>query len=224
MPPTVEPAVAEHEAPPPPTFPWPPAEDGSITEAVARTWVDSTFHPTKFFRGTPRAGKIGSALLYFLPLGVLVSGIDLFWGLILGPMDLGDSGALARFVARDQTTPLQDFLLSPVVLLLGLLVSSALTHLFLKLLGGAHHGLGTTVRVFCFAYSPALLAVIPRVGTLVGAVWIAVLGIIGLREAQETTTVRATAAVFFPVLLVVGFLALAVFLIVAGALLQPISR
>ncbi|MGH7551759.1 MAG: YIP1 family protein [Longimicrobiales bacterium] len=210
------------EAPAPPSFPWPPEENGSIAEAFVRTWREGVFHPTAFFRAMPRTRGIGEALLYYLPVGVVAAGISLFWRVVLGPVDFGGNEALARF-ARETNTPLQGFLLSPLYLLLLLFVAAAVIHVCLKLLGAAHHGFRTTVRVLCFAYSPALLEIIPRLGGLIATIWMTIIAIIGLREAQETTTGRAAAAVLMPVILLGGFVVFAVLLVAYGLLLQPVN-
>jgi hypothetical protein len=223
--PSEEPAVdvtETAEAPAPPSFPWPPEENGSIAEAYVRTWRESAFHPTAFFRAMPRNRGIGEALLYYLPLGVAAAGINLFWRAVLGPIDLGENEAWARLM-RDSDTPLQDFLISPVYLLLALFLASAVTHVCLKILGASHHGFRTTTRVFCFGYSPVLLAIVPRMGGFIALVWMVVLAIIGLREAQETTTGRAAAAVLMPVILIGGFVVFAVLLVAYGLLLQPVN-
>jgi hypothetical protein len=201
-------------------FPWPPGENDSIADAVWRTWRGSALHPSAFFRAMPERAPMGPALLYYLPLGVVVAGVDLFWRLVLGPVEFARGSALGRIFASSPTNPLVDFLLSPVVMLLVLIVGAAITHVALAVLGGARHGFGTTVRVFCFGYSPAILAVIPRAGVFVAAVWSLVISIIGLREAHRTTGLRAAMAIIAPVLLLLGFFVFIVLLVLSGALLE----
>ena len=80
-------------------------------------------------------------------------------------------------------------------------------------------GIATTVRVFAYAYSPALLAMVPRLGAFAGFVWMVVLAVIGLREAHRTSTGRALTAVLVPIVVALGFLVLAALLMAAGAVL-----
>jgi hypothetical protein len=80
---------------------------------------------------------------------------------------------------------------------------------------GARHDYTMTTRVFAFAYSPMIFSVVPVAGPMIGFVWVCVAAIIGVREAQRTSTGRATAAVLIPVffaLLVLGLLYLGMFL------------
>jgi hypothetical protein len=200
-------------------FPWPPAEDESIVWSAVSTWRESALRPAAFFRSMPRGGGLGAALLYYLPLGVLVAAINLFWQLVL-PVD---QSLLARLgVESNPVDPLVEFLVSPLLLFAALFVAAAFTHAALAILGGARHGVRTTARVFCYSYSPAVLAVLPRIGGVIGFVWMLFIAVIGLREAHETTGTRAAFAVLLPVFLAMGLVVFAVLLMVAGILLKPV--
>lgn len=192
-------------------FPWPPAEHDSILGAFADTWRGSALEPRRFFAALPPHRSIGPALLYYLPLGIAVAGAGLFWRLIGG--GLGDMGPLSDLgIEGSSMSPLIEFLTSPLVLLLSLFVSAGVTHLMLKMIGAPRRDVGTTVRVFAYAYSPQILGVIPWLGQVVGGVWMVVLAIIGLREAHRTTTMKAALAVLIP-------LAIALFFIFAAMLI-----
>lgn len=205
----------------PTPFPWPPASGEPVAEAAGRTWRESVFHPSTFFRAMPRGRGVGPALLYYVTLGILVEGIHLFWRFILGPRAFGTAPGGELLQALDSGgDPLTQFLLAPVYLLVGVGLTSAVCHAILVIVRGAAHGFRTTVAVFCFAYAPALFAVIPGIGALMGGVWILVLAIIGLREAHETSGAKAAVAVLVP-----AFLALAiVFLIVLSLIVRTLAR
>lgn len=197
----------------PADFPWPPRADRSFVDALAATWQESVFHPTSFFRRMPREFDFGWVLGYYLIMGVVAAGIGLFWHMVLGP------SLLDRWLpsnAGSPANPFIDFLLSPLWLLFGLYAAAAIIHVFLLLVRGARHGFGATLRVFCYSGGPQLFSVVPWIGPTVGAIWSLVITIIGLREAHETTTGKAIAAVLIPSALL---LMLIVLLIIAGALL-----
>lgn len=191
--PTAEPAAP---------FPWPPQSGEPFTEAAGRTWRQSVFQPASFFREMPRGSAARAALLYYVMLGILVEGIHLFWRFILGPpsLEMLPGNDLLRDFGGG-ANPLTPFLLSPLYLLLAVLLTAAVSHAFLAVLRGGAHGFRTTLSVFCFAYGPALLAVIPRIGAPIGGVWMLVIAIIGLREAHGTTGAKAAAAVLGPMFL-----------------------
>jgi hypothetical protein len=208
-------------APPEASFPWPPAEGDSVIGAFGRTWKGSSLQPRAFFGTMPAHGSLGAALLYYLPIGIAVAGANLFWTLARGTADVDRDAVLGRAETMTGLSPLTEFFFSPVMLLLSLFVSAAITHLLLRLFGGAHRDVWFTTRVFAFSYSPQLLGIVPMVGSVVGFVWMVVVAIIGLREGHGTSTGRAAAAVLIPVGIGLVFVALAVFLQLTGSLLEP---
>lgn len=208
---------------PEPGFPWPPPEDEPILAAIGATWKGATFDPGRFFARTPRHHGTGPALLYYLALGILVAGATLFWD----SMGMAGAGAgsesLAGELGYGAVSPLVGFFLSPVILLAALYISAGVVHLLLLMFGGAEHGFGTTVRVFCYAYSPALFGVVPVVGSLVGGIWSLVLSIIGLREAHQTATWKSVVAVLVPtvVSMILFLIVLVAAMMATGGLVPP---
>jgi hypothetical protein len=199
-------------------FPWPPAEGESLVGAAAATWRGASLSPRSFFAALPAEGSLGAALLYYVPLGILVSGANLLWTMTSDGMRAERDAVLSTTDAT-AISPLLQFLFSPLILLVSLFLAAGVVHLLLKAFGGVGRGYGFTVRLFAFAYSPQLLAVVPVVGAPVGFVWMVVVAIIGVREGHGTTTARAAAAVLIPVIIALFFLALAAFLAVTGRLL-----
>jgi hypothetical protein len=201
-------------------FPWPPAEGESAVSAFGRTWQGSSLAPRSFFRAMPASGSLGAALLYYLPVGMAVAGASLFWS-VVRRTDAGTREAvLDRSGSVTGLSPLMDFLFAPAVLLLSLFVSAAITHLLLRLLGGASRDLRFTTRVFAFSYSPQVLGIIPIVGPVAGFAWMVVVAVIGLKEGHRTSTGRAVAAVMIPVVVALIFVAIAAFLQLTGGVLH----
>jgi hypothetical protein len=201
--------------PGPARFPWPPAEQDGLVAAFAQTWRGAALHPRPFFASLPPRDT-GAAVLYYLIIGITAAALQLFWQVVLPPMDAGWLG-IPDPAAR--LSPLVNFLLSPLYLLGSLLLAAGATHLLVLMLVPQQQGFATTVRVFAYAYSPALLAVIPRLGPLVGFVWMIVLAVVGLREAHRTSTGRAATAVLLPLVVAVVFVAVAAMLLAASAVL-----
>ncbi len=82
---------------------------------------------------------------------------------------------------------------------------SALHHLCLKLLGGAHHPFETTFRVYCYVSgSSCILIFVP----VAGALWAVFCQIAGLKVAHGTDWWRAILAVLLPFLVCCGSLIL----------------
>lgn len=209
----------------PTRFPWPPTDD-SVLGGFGETWKSASLEPGRFFAAMPRDSGTGPALLYYLVVGILVAGVALFWDmvtrLLMGPGGRAETEALAAELGLGTLEPVTQFLLSPLALLAGLAVTAGITHLLLLMFGGARHGFGTTVRVFCYAYSPLVLAVVPLLGALVGAIWMVILSITGLRAAHETAGWKAALAVLLPFILALTLvlLALAAVLATGAAILS----
>jgi hypothetical protein len=199
-------------------FPWPPAEGESVVNAYGRTWRGAALEPRAFFGALPAQQSLGPALLYYLPLGIAVAGAQLFWSSIRGTVDTERDAVLGAELPA--LSPLVEFLLSPVMLILTIFVAAGLVHLLLRLLGGASRDFGFTVRVFAYAYSPQILGVVPVVGSAVGFFWMVGVAIIGLREGHRTSTGKAATAVLVPLAVALTFFAIVTLIAATGSLLM----
>jgi len=90
------------------------------------------------------------------------------------------------------------FVLTPITILMQVVMGGGLTHLSLKLIGGANAPFEATLRVAAYAQSPQILAFVPILGPLAGWGWGLVLQIVGVKEMHETDWGRAVLAVFLP--------------------------
>lgn len=199
-------------------FPWPPGEDASTIDSLVETWRESTFHPASFFRAMPREGNYGSVILYYIIVSVVGAGLSLFWHTVLPAPSLGPfADILPKQSPRSEVV---SFLFSPVIALIVLFVIAGIAHLMLLLVGAAKHGFDTTTRVVAFTHGPALFVIVPYLGMMIAGIWTLVLAVIGFREAHETSTGRAAAAVFIPFVLVIGLALLMTIAITSLGLLK----
>lgn len=184
------------------SLPWPPPPGASAIVSFVRTWTESLFRPGEFFRKIPETGGTGAAVLYYGIVGMIEAVFVLFWDLIVAAAAISSPlvGQVAEAfgLATEAITPIVVFLFTPVILAFKLAINVAVLHACLWILGGARRGAGTTMRVLCYAYGPAVFAVIPYIGVFVGYVWTVVLAIVGLSNAHRTDGWRAALAVFLP--------------------------
>lgn len=195
-------------------FPWPPRGGESVLDAWGRTWSGAALGPRRFFAAMAREGSPGPAILYYLSIGIPVAGVQLFWTMLRG------GGEEATGLGVGEWGPLIDFLFSPILLMLSLILSAGVVHLMLKLFGAAAGDYWLTTRVFAFAYSPQILGVIPVAGSIAGFIWMVAVAIIGVREAHRTTTGRAAAAILIPLAIAFAFVLAAELIVRAGGLLD----
>lgn len=158
--------------------------------------------PTRTFANMRREGGLASPLA-FAVVGLITGSLA---SLIF--QTVGAGASLAPFV-RDSTpgavAVAGTLIFVPVVATISLFLFAGLFHLMLLLLNGARHPFETTFRTYAYASgATALLGLIPLCGALIGAVWNIVVTIIGLAQAQETSTGTAAIAVLVPVAVCCG--------------------
>jgi len=113
---------------------------------------------------------------------------------------------------------------SPILGLIGLLISSGIIHIFVSLLGG-EHGYSETLSAMEYATAvqplTAVFSLIPILGSLVNfVIWIYAIFLQtkGIENFQEMSTGRALAAVLLPVLIVFAIVFAIAVVVFAGAL------
>lgn len=175
-----------------------------------RSWRESLFEPTAFFRRIDHDGALSRPVLYFLLVSVLGAFFHLLWQAYLYAPLTGDAGMYGGGFYVVQ------FFATPFAVLFFLGVQTLILHLFVLMLAPEHRSMGSTARVICYASGPAVLAAVPLLGSLVAGIWGLVLQVVGIREAHRTSTGRAAVVVLAPVFLALGA---AVFLGVVAALM-----
>jgi hypothetical protein len=180
--------------PPPPPAPGTPWESpGPVFTRIIDTVREVLFRPTLFFQGMPRTGGLGAPLVFYLltaSTGLIVS---LLYQLAFPSLGDAREALLAPFVI------VATAVVAPVLLLIGLFIGAGIYHLMLMLLGAARYPFETTFRVVAYSGgATAVIGILPLCGGLVAAVWQVVASIIGLAQAQQTSTGKAAAAVLVP--------------------------
>ncbi|MCX8492633.1 MAG: YIP1 family protein [Chthoniobacterales bacterium] len=194
---------------------WEERESLGFFAALSQTIGDVLLRPTQTFASMKQTGGLANPLLYFVLLSSAMFAVSAFYQIAMTTMN---PGLFAAKVPHASSLPtgssfsvalIGSVLLSPALYVVSAFISSGITHLCLKLLGGANRPFETTFRVICYAQaSAAVLNIIPICGSLIGVIWGAYAIIIGLKEAQCTEGWRATLAITLPGLLCCGLLLL----------------
>jgi hypothetical protein len=182
-------------------------------------WV--LFEPVRFFRRLPRRGRALNPVVFALvcalisaPLAFLTAPFDPLMGDDMA--DLRDS--LVRFVAEPGGSVaavivviLAVLVLAPLLVLLGLYISTAIYHILVWVfVRPTDTGFEATLRVISYTSAVELLNWIPIVG-LLASFYGLYLAFVGIREMHETTTGRALAVISLPVVFFVVFNVLPLF-------------
>ena len=195
--------------------PWERRHEIGTWRALRETLVLALFEPGRLFRAA-RLDR-GAAQAGFVVLAVSVPWfvgqmLDRF---LVGPRmqrtidQLGASGPFAPLLQKlaaagkenSPRTALVVALLTPLIVLVGLYLNAAVTHLAALLLGQAKRGFGATFAACAYASAPLVLLAIPICGGPIGVVWTAVLTGVGLKETHRIAPGGAVAAVIAPYLL-----------------------
>lgn len=197
------PPPAEAEAPPP-GIPWDERERLGFATALVDTTAQVLRSPADFYRRMRPTGGVGSALAYAVIVayvGFVAKALyDWVFQTVVGRPELGLGPEFERAFAMMQGGGglLLQLVVAPFLLAAAIFVSAGLNHLALLLLGGARRGFDSTFRVCAFANAANVVALLPLCGSLLAAVWIVVLSIIGLSVVHGISWQKATAAVLLP--------------------------
>jgi hypothetical protein len=201
-------------------IPWEERERLGFFSALIATIKESLFTPTSFFKRMPTKGGYKDPIFY----GVIISWVSaavamLFQTLFFitirsfvdDPLDAIGMGFINMAFNLAILIPL------PIFIIIGLFIGAGFIHLLLLIVGGASAGFEATFRVISYSTGPSIFAIVPFIGGLVGWIWYVVLEVIGLREAHNTTTLKALlACVIIPIGLAVIIGIILIVLLILG--------
>ena len=190
-------------------LPWDERQAKGIVNAFIETLQMVLSRPVVAFAAMKREGGLGEPLFYAIIGGTIGGVFAITYNFVLRSFaPFGDRhGAFTHLFAGLGWIFL--LVLTPLLVVIGMFVASAILHVCLMIVGGAKQSFETTFRVICFAEGSASpLLVIPFCGGLISGIWKIVLYCIGLARAHETDTGRAVIAVLLPLIVCCGGLLL----------------
>src|SRR5438552_17941432 len=197
-------------------LPWDERQTKGIVNAFIETLQMVLSRPVVAFTAMKREGGLGEPLFYAIIGGTIGGVFAITYNFVLLSFaPFGDRhGAFTHLFAGLGWIFL--LVLTPLLVVIGMFVASAILHVCLMIVGGAKQSFETTFRVICFAEGSASpLLVIPFCGGLISGIWKIVLYCIGLARAHETDTGRAVIAVLLPLIVCCGGLLLIIMMFVA---------
>jgi hypothetical protein len=210
------------EQPGPPVIPWENAERPWPT-ALMETIALLVTEPRQAFERVPPRGDVLRPVLFAILLGsvgVFFAGV---WELTINQAIEGMlPGSIERGAGGQRAAAFAMMLFGPLIVGLGLLVSSAIIHVSLHLVGGARSGFAATLRVLSYCQVGSLALLVPVCGGLLGSVWVLVLEVIGLSVLHRISIGRALLALLIPLVLCCGCAAL-LFVMFGAALMAGLS-
>ena len=188
-------------------LPWEHRKELGFFKAYFDTVSVLLMKPTEAFTMMNREGGLTDPLFFAL-IGMsagMIASLLFQLGFQSIPGVGGQNGLVELF---GMGTAIGFLALVPLFMVLGIFLGSGFLHLSLMLLGGAKRPFETTFRVFCFSCGAAyLFSIIPFCGGYVTPIYCIVLESLGLARAHEISTGKAVLAVFLPVIVCCGTLA-----------------
>jgi hypothetical protein len=215
-------------APLPPGSALPPAPGGEgesapfarrrgqgFLSSFGQTWRLVAFEPRRFFRFV-NVRESSSALLFGIVSFTIGTWISLAYALLAGgasstalqhllrrlPAGAVDPDAVMSTMQRATLRgALAQAVITPIAGLVGIYVLAAIVHVLLLAVRGGPRGFSGTLTVVSYAFGLFLLEALPMCGGVVALVWLVVVLIVGVAEAQRCGMGRAGFAVLTPALL-----------------------
>jgi hypothetical protein len=194
--------------------PWEGRAEHGLWAGISRTSKAVLFSPKSFFRRTAVEGGLKEPLAFGLLTGSAGMMLEVFWQFLL----FGEIGEtlfplVETLLGSDATILL--FLgimaLCPLLILITILITSTILHVLLSIVRGGKGGFEATFRVVSFSQAAQLWGLIPIVGSLIGALWLIAVQMIGLREIHESSYSRVAMALIIPLALLLLLLVMMVF-------------
>jgi hypothetical protein len=188
---------------------WERRQELGFGKALFATWKEVLFSPTAIFQRLKTSGGYASPLLFQAVMTTLLFAVtaiyQTFWvGLI------GAAGMMSDSHRHDMASGpgiAGMFLMFVIVAIVGIpltigmnFVHAGVLHFCLMLMKGTSKSYEATYRITSYCASGLIFALIPFVGTSIGAVWSLICAVIGLREVHKTENWRAIMAVLLPII------------------------
>ena len=178
--------------------------------AFYQTAVRVLFAAPRFFAGLVPQKQLGRALAFYLLVGLIQIFAEQFWlavfAKVLAPRAESDPyfAQLLPLLSRDISLPLV-VLARTVLISLELFVAAMLYHIMFRMVVPAKANFSLVFQVIAYAAAPALLGIIPLLGSLAGFIWSIACGVVGCRYALRISwmqTLLALGPLYFIIFLV----------------------
>lgn len=212
--------------------PWEEAHGADLVKAFFLTAKEALINPVAFFESV----SMGQGMLkpfiygYIIALFAAIVGLVFQQGIMMVMANIFSQGGMSGGFgpspfanpALSIITMFLSLFFAAIAAVIQIFIASAIYHLCLMLFGCGERGFESTLRVFCYALTPALFCVVPVLGTFVGTIWQIALCIIGFKVINKTTYGRSAGAVLLPTIVCCGF-AMLVAVAIGGAFFAAMS-
>jgi len=178
--------------------PWEDPYEGYLA-AFYQTAVRVLFAAPRFFAGLVPQKQLGRALAFFLIVGLIQIFVEQFWlavfAKVLAPRAESDPNfaQLLPLLSHGISLPLV-ILTRTALITLELFVSAMLYHLMFRMVVKDKANFSLVFQVIAYAAAPALLGIIPLLGSVAGLIWSVACGVVGCRYALRISWMQTLLA------------------------------
>ena len=183
-------------------IPWEQLEEYGFFPGIYETIKQVMLTPVDFFKNMNTQNGINKPLIFYLLIAEIQALAQFFWqmsglftkmgGETESMLGMGMLGAGSVFI----------LVLYPVFLAFMLFIISGVNQLCLMAVQAGEKGYEGTFRVMSYASAPLIVAVIPLIGPLVGAIWNIVCTVLGLMHVHRASAGQVILAMLLPVIVV----------------------
>jgi hypothetical protein len=176
-----------------------PFEDTSqpFFQRLIKTAGMAFTQPFQLFEGTSR-GDIGLPLIYGVIVGTVAGVLGTLWSMLFGTFAMLAEGVGAGEFVVGTGMYLFILFLMPLLVVVGMFISTVINHLCLMILGDGKRGFAVTFRAVAYGNTPALLCILPFCGGFIGGIWAMIVQIIGFKAGHKSEWWQAILAYFLP--------------------------
>ncbi len=203
------------------TMPWLKRSSIFDVGAYYKTAKEFLLRPeASFLRWKPEE-KFNDSLIFLIVFGSLGKILNEYWIYLLTSL----VGNVERGPIESVFTFSVSALLTPIGVVLGTFVYSAVTHFMLYIFKGAKKSWHATFATIAWVSgSVSLLSVFPLIGGLAASVWGFISMMVGLRVVHETSSVKSFFALTLPALIIFMVILVFIFAILGTTLLLGLSH
>lgn len=174
-----------------------PFEDRSLPflQRLFRTIGMAFSQPMQLFSAMARE-DLGPPVVYGVLIGTVTAIITILWYMMFGGLAMLAEGVEPGEFAISTGLYVLILFLSPLLILIGLFISSAIYHVSLLLLGAGQRGFAVTFRAVTYGSTPTILGIVPFCGGIIGGLWAMVLTMMAFKLGHGTDWWRAILAYF----------------------------
>ncbi len=183
--------------------PWEHLDTYGFFPGLLTTIKQVMLHPVIFFRDTAFTPDMSKALIFYLLIAEIQALAQFFWPMtgMIPLVDDPDATTLGLGIMGVGSTFI--LVLYPLFLTLMLFVMVSVNHLCLRVFKAADQGFAGTFKAVTYGSAPMILALIPLIGPLIGAIWSMITTFFGYKYIHKTTTTQVILAMSLPMIVMI---------------------